>query len=98
MNGLSVIFTATVQLFNTFAGVVIAKLLCIALAVLVSWFAGLFIGDTVLAFFAQLGVTDLSMAQIGAVLGFVGSFFYTPIRFTDLRGKKENVSSQNTTV
>lgn len=42
---------------------------------LTGWIVGWFFGGTLLKFFAAFGLTGLKMWQIGATLGFVGSFF-----------------------
>ena len=39
------------------------------------WVVGLFFGETILSFFAALGITGFKMWQIGASLGFIGGFF-----------------------
>ena len=43
----------------------------------VGWVVGWFFGNTILNFFAAVGIEGFSMAELGAVLGFVGSFFRT---------------------
>ena len=39
------------------------------------WVVGWFFSETVLSFFAMIGVKGLAMWQIGGALGFVGGFF-----------------------
>mgnify|MGYP003561809363 CR=1 FL=1 len=39
------------------------------------WFVGLFFGDTILGFLAQIGIQDVEMWQFGCFLGFIGGFF-----------------------
>lgn len=73
------------QIFYLLFGIVFVKLLCVALSALFGWILGLFAGDFILSIFAQLGITGFSMLQIGAFLGFIGSFFYSPINIRDLR-------------
>lgn len=41
----------------------------------IGWVVGWLFADTILGFFAALGVTGFKMWQVGATLGFVGSFF-----------------------
>lgn len=41
------------------------------------WVVGLFFEKSILHFFAALGISGLKMWQIGAALGFIGSFFKT---------------------
>lgn len=55
---------------------------------LFGWIIGWFIGSTVLGILAQLGITGFSMWQIGAFLGFVGSFFGSTLNFNDFRSFK----------
>jgi membrane protein YqaA with SNARE-associated domain len=50
-------------LFSTLAGAI------------VGWIVGWFFGDTILGIMNQLGVHNIAMWQLGAFLGFVGSFF-----------------------
>ncbi len=45
------------------------------LGALTGWVIGLMFGDTILGFFAALGITGFKMWQIGLVLGFIGGFF-----------------------
>lgn len=46
---------------------------------LVGWVVGWIFADTILGFFAALGITGFKMWQIGAILGFVGSFFKSSV-------------------
>ena len=94
INGLLVVFTAIAKLLGLLVGLVFAKLLCIALAVLIGWTAGLFIGDTVLALLEQLGITGFSMAQIGAFLGFIVFFTH---RYAFQISKAKNKSHRQKT-
>lgn len=43
------------------------------------WVIGLFYGDTILRIFAQLGVKDITMFDLGIFLGFVGGFLKTKV-------------------
>lgn len=54
------------------------RLLTVVFSGIFGWIVGWFFGETFLAILAQIGITGFSMWQIGAFLGFVGSFF-TPI-------------------
>ena len=64
------------------------KILMTIAGALFGWIAGWFIGSTVLGILAQLGITGFSMWQIGAFLGFVGSFFGSTLNFNDFRSFK----------
>ena len=55
-----------------FAGLIILNAL---LGAGVGWVVGWFFSDTILGIFAALGVKGFAMWQMGAFLGFVGSFF-----------------------
>ena len=39
------------------------------------WIVGWFFGDTILGILAQIGISNVSMFQVGAFLGFIASFF-----------------------
>jgi len=43
------------------------------------WCVGLFYGDAILNIVSQLGITNTTMPQLGAALGFVGSFFRSTV-------------------
>ena len=45
------------------------------------WVVGLFFDETILGFLTRIGfdTAGFSMWQVGAALGFIGSFFKTPI-------------------
>jgi hypothetical protein len=45
------------------------------LGALSGWVVGFFYQDTMLDVFSQVGIHDVALWQIGAFLGFVGSFF-----------------------
>jgi hypothetical protein len=69
-------FTAVLVVFATLF------LLCLAntlLGAFSGWIVGLVFSDTILGFLSRIGVDtqNLSMWQIGAALGFIGSFFRT---------------------
>ena len=55
----------------------LACILSTLLGALAGWVVGLFFEETILNFFAMLGISGLKMWQIGASLGFIGSFFNT---------------------
>ena len=42
---------------------------------LTGWVVGIFFGTPILAILSAIGIEGFTMAQIGAFLGFVGSFF-----------------------
>lgn len=54
-------------------------LLVTILSTLVGAFIGMvvgwFFGNTILAFFATIGIEGFTMTELGAILGFVGGFF-----------------------
>ena len=69
-------------LFRGVAVAIVAGLLLFVFSVLgaamgaiCGWAVGLAFGDTMRAFFGALGLGHLAPWQIGAMLGFVGSFF-----------------------
>jgi len=45
------------------------------------WVVGLVFSAQVLSAFKQAGLTGLSVAELAAILAFIGSFFYAPHRF-----------------
>ena len=47
------------------------------------WIVGLFFEEMILGFFTQLGITDMSMWQLGAVFGWMGGFLKTKVTVTD---------------
>jgi len=46
----------------------------------IGWVVGWFFGDTILMFLSQVGIHGFTMAQVGASLGFVGSFFRSSLK------------------
>jgi hypothetical protein len=58
-----------------FGGLVIAALLGSLFGAFAGWVVGWFFDETILTFFAQMGIKGLEMWQIGMSLGFLGSFF-----------------------
>ena len=58
---------------------ILAALLGVLSGAFVGWVVGWFFADTILGFFAALGITSFKMWQVGAVLGFVGSFFKSSV-------------------
>jgi len=52
----------------------LAPLIGVLFGALSGWVVGWFFSETILAFFAALGVKGLAMWQIGAALGFVSGF------------------------
>lgn len=61
---------------------ILAALLSTLAGAFIGWVVGWFFADTILGFIAALGVTGFKMWQVGAVLGFVGSFFKTNVSST----------------
>lgn len=51
----------------------------------VGWVVGLFFADTIIGFLGRIGVNvdGLSMWQVGAALGFIGSFFKSTLQQKD---------------
>lgn len=44
------------------------------------WVVGLFMGNSILGALASMGITNISMWQLGALLGFVGGYFRDPFK------------------
>ena len=53
----------------------LACILSTFLGAVAGWIVGLFFEESILNFFAALGISGLKMWQIGAALGFIGGFF-----------------------
>ncbi|MBQ9732578.1 MAG: hypothetical protein IJV97_05795 [Alphaproteobacteria bacterium] len=53
----------------------LTAILSTILGLIIGWVVGWFFGDTILSFFSCLGIDGFKMWQIGAALGFIGSFF-----------------------
>ena len=62
--------------FLVFIFMIIGSTLCGAL---VGWVVGWFFSTPILAFLSAIGITGFKMWEIGAVLGFVGSFFRSSV-------------------
>ena len=75
-------------LLTVFGGILLIRFLAIVISAFCGWVIGWFIGDTVLGILGQIGISGFSMWQIGAFIGFIASFFTSPIKITDLRTKK----------
>ena len=62
----------------------IAPVLGTLIGAFMGWVVGLFFGETILSFLAAVGVTTagLSMWQVGASMGFLGSFLRTTVSRT----------------
>lgn len=58
---------------------IIAALLNTLAGAFVGWVVGWFFTETILGIFAALGLKGFAMWQIGAFLGFFGSFFKTHV-------------------
>ena len=80
----------TVLLFFLFS--IIATTL---IGALIGWVVGWFFGTTILNFFAAIGIEGFTMAEIGAVLGFVGGFFRGNIVNYNLANNKQNTNQGN---
>lgn len=57
------------------AVIVLFPILGVLIGALSGWVVGWFFEETILGFLAALGVTGFKMWQVGASLGFLGSFF-----------------------
>lgn len=62
----------------------IAPVLGTLIGAFMGWVVGLFFGETILAFLAAVGVktAGLAMWQVGAAMGFLGSFLRTTVSRT----------------
>lgn len=49
-----------------------------AFGALIGWFIGLFFGGWILDILQQLGIHNVTMAQFGAFMGFIGGFVRSP--------------------
>lgn len=100
MNALIELFAVTLQVLMSWLYSSILnfgiKLLVVILSGIFGWIVGWFLGDTFLAIFAQLGITGVSMWQIGAFLGFVGSFF-TPLVTQNNKNNEKSKSAETPT-
>ena len=54
--------------------VLLVKFIYVLIGIIFGWVVGLVLGGTILGILAQIGITGFSMWQIGAFLGFIGSF------------------------
>jgi len=57
------------------------KFLYVLMGALFGWVTGWFFGSTILGIMNDLGISGYSMWQLGAFLGFVGSFFGSTNQF-----------------
>ncbi len=55
--------------------ILLAPLLGALFGALSGWVVGWFFSETILGFFAALGIKGFAMWQIGMALGFIGGFF-----------------------
>lgn len=74
MKNVGIVIGALGAIIGTFFFLIILNTLLGAIS---GWVVGLVFGETILAIFAKIGITGFTMFQIGAFLGFVGSFFKT---------------------
>lgn len=77
---------AFVKLFGG-AALVISGIFCFVIlgtlmGALAGWIVGLVFSDTILGILAQMGIRNISMAQFGAFMGFVGGFLKTKVTAT----------------
>lgn len=63
------------KMLKSVISVFIMMVVSTLIGLITGWLVGLFFGDTILTFLACLGIKGLKMWQIGASLGFIGSFF-----------------------
>ena len=71
-----------------FTGIVIAfvaPVLGTLIGAFMGWVVGIFFGNTIMAFLAAIGVkvAGLTMWQVGAAMGFLGSFLRTTVSKTN---------------
>lgn len=71
-------------LAGALAGIALAFLMPVLgtlIGAFIGWVVGLFFGETILAFLAAVGVktVGLTMWQVGASMGFLGSFLRTTV-------------------
>ncbi len=65
----------------TFAGFMfVACIMSTLFGALSGLVVGWCFGDTILSFFAAIGIGGLKMWQIGATLGFIGGFFRSSVK------------------
>ena len=69
------ILALLVQCVWFWSRILLTKLMCTFVGALTGLVIGWFFGTTILGILAQIGITGYSMWQIGAFLGFIGSFF-----------------------
>lgn len=72
--------------------VLLFKFVYVLLGMVFGWIIGLFFGATILGILADLGISGYAMWQIGAFLGFVGSFFGSTTNFN--KTSKQNQPQQ----
>ena len=61
----------------TIGGIFLFVIFGTLMGAIAGWVVGLFFGDTILGILQQLDITDISMWQYGAFMGFVGGFLKT---------------------
>lgn len=66
-----------VKLFVAAGFIFLGCILGTLFGALAGWVVGLVFKETILTFFAAIGISGLKMWQIGASLGFIGGFFRT---------------------
>lgn len=71
----SQLFGVIFQHATVWLWVLLLKFVYVLMGVVFGWVIGLFFGATILGILADLGISGYAMWQIGAFLGFVGSFF-----------------------
>lgn len=72
------------------------RLLTVVFSGIFGWIVGWFFGETFLAIFAQIGITGFSMWQIGAFLGFIGSFLSPIVQQQNKQYEKSKITSAPT--
>jgi len=69
--------------------VLVTKFVYVLIGVVFGWVTGWFFGGIILSILADIGITGYEMWQIGAFLGFVGSFFGSTTNFNNTIKQKE---------
>lgn len=94
LNGLIDLLGVFMQHALFWGWVITTKLIFVLVGALFGWITGLFFGNTILGILADFDISGYSMWQIGAFLGFVGSFFGTTTNFNKDSSKNESVEQK----
>ena len=91
----SQLFGVIFQHATVWLWVLLFKLVYVLMGVVFGWVIGLFFGATILGIWADLGISGYAMWQIGAFLGFVGSFFGSTTNFNKNQPQQPNNPQYN---